>query len=339
MIGPREECTRAAIGAHSIPRPRLRLIADKHRKVLIMTPDLRKLASMAKSSGAVDKLHDVFERRSISNWIMTAPMACAVHDRDVFSAIENAELDPSAPDHCLVLAYRSALFDLQKKRVSRRLLKSLSILDADLLPALHMAIGGVHTAELAKFQIESEILASSAANSQLEHRHYSIDSPPMIAATTLIIRGGNSHLFPPHELDALGRLGLPRAPEGIWIAVTVYPDRDGHIVTITFPKGTESVASTVVPAIRARGEQEFSALMSKTLLEEAENVMVSPSVWRSFGDAKRKRLVQHFMGFLPRAVAISSPAPLSEREVSEIVHAHQPDSLVERDPEEVNLFS
>lgn len=340
IIGRSEECTRPAIEAHSIPRARLRLIADKHRKVLIMTPDLDKLTAMDNSSRALEHSHALFEHRSISNRLMTAPMACAVHDQDVFCAIDNDSVDLSDPDHCLLLAYRSVLFDLHKKRAFKRLAQSRTILDSGFLPGLGMATGGVYAAEKAKSQIENELLSStSTVTSQVEHRHYRIDVPPRLAATALIIRGRRAHLLAPQELDKISQLGLLYAPDSIWISVTVYPDRHGHVVAITFPKGLNSMASIIVPAIRAQDGREFAALLSKTLLQEAEHVVVSPAVWSSFGDAKRSRIVQHFMGFLPRVVAVSSDTPLPERTLSEIAHANEPDYLVERDPEEVNLFT
>ena len=73
LIGPPNECSDKIIKAHSIQEAKLRLIADKRHKVLIMTPDPSKTVYRAlQGEPQLAKGDYFFERRTIRNRLLTA---------------------------------------------------------------------------------------------------------------------------------------------------------------------------------------------------------------------------------------------------------------------------
>ena len=123
--------------------------------------------------------------------------------------------------------------------------------------------------------------------------------------------------------------------------MTVYPEPGRQIAVASFPRGSESLARIIVPAIDEPSEGRAAALLSKTLLEEAENIVVSTKAWENFGDAKRQRIREQFMATIPKPQLVPVPTVVTaipEQLVSQIAYAHEPDFVDNCDPEEVNLF-
>ena len=339
LIGPVTECSQKIIWAHSIPKARLRLIADKRHEVLIMTPDPNKMLYHALKS----EQDNFFERRKIRNRLMTARMACERHDNQVFSKIEDNQLDPSDPEHCALLAYRAVLFELYKKKVSRDFFSALHLLDPIVPFYRDFMADGVRAAEDAKTQLEKDLFSwhGVGSSSAIDHQAIVIESEPQVAATTAIRRDG-SIPFTPRELGEVRRRRVPRLPNGVSIVMTVYPEAERQIAVFSFPKGTGSLARIVVPAIDESDQSLVAALLSKTLLEEAENIMVSTKAWQRFSDAKRKRISEQFMGTIPKPLLVPVPTGVTaipEELMSEITYAEEPDFIDNCDPEEVNLFT
>ncbi len=134
---------------------------------------------------------------------------------------------------------------------------------------------------------------------------------------------------------------IPRSPYEVPIILTVYPEATKQVAVVSFPKVNEALARVIVPAIGETNAKKAAALLAKTLLEESENITVSPPVWNSFGRGKRRRIFKQFMDSISQPVflpADQEPA-ISEQLLSEMTHDHVPAFIDECDPEEVNLFS
>ena len=342
LIGPPEECSPKIVGAHWLQEAKLKRIASKDGKVLIMTVDSRKRAHSS-TGAAPPRWESFFEHRRIGNRLMKARMACAHHDTQTFSKIENRRIDPQNPEHCLLLAYRAVLLQLHGKRVAARTFETLAPLDR-LYALQHLYLTeAVREVERAKVQMDQQVFQSKASGttSHMDHKYFSIKSEPRVAASAVIMRGGLQVAFTPRELEAVRKMGIPRSAYAEPIIVTVYPEPSEHIAIVSFPKGLESLARIVVPAIDEEKAGQAPALLSKTLLEESENIAVSPTAWKSFGKAKRRRIFQQYINTIPRPVTASMPAGAtpSESLATEIAHSYEPEFIDNCDPEEVNLFS
>ena len=256
--------------------------------------------------------------------------------------IEDSELDPNQPEHCALLSYRAVLFELHKKQVLKKVLDSMSLI----YPFFHLGsdfmADGVRAAERAKSQLERDIFStgSTARSSTMEHRSFAIESEPRVAATTIVRRDGPIPPTP-RELEEIRRTQVPRYPQGVPIIVTVYPEPGRQISVASFPRGSESLARIIVPAIAEPSDGRAAALLSKSLLEEAENIVVSTKAWENFGDAKRQRIREQFMATIPAPRLVPVPTGVTtipEQLMSEIAYAHEPDFVENCDPGELNLF-
>ena len=340
LIGPEKECGPKIIKAHWLQQTKLKLIA-KDGKVLVMTPDLRK---PVRAKLAMPRTwRQYFEIRSISNRLMTGRMACAYHDNQTFSEIENRRLDPSNLHHCLLLAYRAVLFQLHEKRVAAKTFETLAPSHRLFAVQYRLLREAVSEVSRAKAHLDKLVFAGRAPNGapEMEHVHVSIESGPSVAASAVIMRDGPRIAFTPRELEAVIEAGVPRSPYPVPIIITVYPEPKKHIAIVSFLKGTESLARIVVPAIDEPRRGHAAALLSKTLLEESENIIVSPTAWQSFGRAKRRRIFQQFDGTVPRPVPVAAPrgTVMSESLATTVAHSHEPAFIDEGDPEELNLFT
>ena len=345
LIGGGRECEPKVIEAHSIQRAKLKFIA-RNNKVLVMVSDEQKIGLSMTRSGLAPRWEDHFQYRSINNRLVKARLACGVHDNQIFASIEDGQLDPCNPDHCLLLAYRAVLLHLHKKRVAARALEILALKQPAFSLFHFLGDKMLHDrreAERIKAELDTHVLSEvrTAGSFQWQHDQIPIESEPTVAATAVMMVDGPGAAFTPRQLEEIRRLRIPRSPNVVPIIVTAYPEAGRQVAIVSFPKGRGRLARVIVPALGETNEARGAALLSKTLLEETENIMVSPSVWDSLTEDKRSRIFRQYIHTVPLPVPTSLPPDspgLPEHIVSEIAHAHEPDFIDDCDPEEVSLF-
>ena len=112
------------------------------------------------------------------------------------------------------------------------------------------------------------------------------------------------------------------------------------MAVISFPTGWESLVRAVVPAIEERDAHRAAALLSKTLLESTENIVVSPDAWESYGPHRRRDIYQHFSGSVTPPIGIPLPVgeSMTHEAATQLMSEYEPEFLDARDPEEINLF-
>ena len=119
---------------------------------------------------------------------------------------------------------------------------------------------------------------------RLNHRIVHIDAIPSVAASTAILH--RAYLVP-EESPSSYRIPIP-------VMINVYPTVNGpQTVIISCLKNQQQFANSVVSALDLRDE-DVPASISKTLLEESENIVISPNVWSSFGRLKQQDIARHF---------------------------------------------
>ena len=226
---------------------------------------------------------DYFRCRSTRSRFVKARLACKPHDKQTFVSIEDGQLDPSNPDHCLLLAYRAALLHLHKKRVAATLLQTLALRtpEFELFHAMRaVMLHGRQEAERIKTELDAHVFSDDGATGSFRWHHIQlpIGLEPTVASTAVIVADGPGPALPPRVLEEVRRHGIPRSPSGVPIIVTAYPEARQQVAIVSFPEGWEKLAQVVVPALGETNEARAAALLSKTLLEETENIMVSPHV-------------------------------------------------------------
>ncbi len=343
LIGPQSECSVQLVEAHSIQKAKLILIADKRRKLQILSIDVIKDFSMA--SAMENERDKIFRQyRSISNPIITGKWACKRHDDSTFSQIEKGNLDAANEEHCLLLAYRTVLFDYFKKCVILRFYKELGREFQTTVFSSRISISAERKALAERFKIQVEnalIHVRNGRNSGMEHRIIVIKSVPKIAANVVTYREGRN-MGTPREERKIAERGIIRSPSEILMFVTVYPEPDRNVAILSFPKGWDSLVHVYIPAFWEEDTNLASALLSKTILDETEGIMISPAAWRSFGEKKQRRIIDQFVVTTqpdPMVVRTRSGESIPEEVLSNLLYRRDPDFVDNSDPEEFNLFS
>lgn len=344
LIGPRSECNGEIVEAHPVQRAKLILIADKRKKLQILSTDTLKEFDMARAKE--NERGKIFcQYRSISNPIITEKLACKHHDNSTFSQIEKGNIDSSNEEHCLLLAYRTVLFDYFKKCVMLSFCRELSWEFQTNRLALRISTSAEQKrlAEKFKSQIEKALhLVRHGKESGIDHRTITVPGIPKIAATVVIYREGDS-INTPREVREIKREKLMRFPSEMPMILTVYPEPNGNVATLSFPKGWDSLVRIFIPAFWENDNIRMSALLSKTILDETPSIMISPVAWRSFRKEKQDRILSQFVvANHPDPVVMQTrygDPDIPEEILSEIMYERDPDFVDNSDPEEFNLFS
>lgn len=293
-------------------------------------------------------MQNFIQYRSISNQIMTGKWACSYHDNETFSLIEDGDIDPENEKHCLLLAYRSTLFNHFQKHMraiySWQLFEEFPDRQKFILPHLLIHIDHQRISERFNLQIKYALQCAQAGQkSGMEHRVIHINRPPRLAATIVTMRGGEG-IATPNEIKRMKRNKILVPATEIPLIVTVYPETDSHVAVLSFPQGWSPFVRNIIPAFWEENENNYSALISKTILEETENIMISPSAWESFSDHKKQRILcQFFTTIQPDLVLMGDHSDnlntIPEEVISDFLYRRDPDFFDNSDPEEFNLFS
>ena len=343
LIGPRSDCSGKLVEAHSIQKAKLRLIADEQGRVYTMIPDMMKsIAMMSAKENTRDQ--QFLQHRSINSSMMTRKWACSYHDSITFSKIEKESIDLNNEEHCLLLAYRSVLFDFFQKCVVLKWFQELAweFQTNMFFPQIFNHSERKRMVDKFKIQMEGALLRlKNGEDSSMSHKIITINSTPIVAATIVTWREGES-INAPRELDEIKRANLLRPLSELPLFITVYPEHDRNVAILSFPKGWDSLVRVFMPAFWEEDVNRASALLSKTILEETENIMISPAAWHSFSVEKQKRILDQFIVTMPQTVLIrtrNGDPNIPEEDLSNFLYRRDPDFVDNSDPEEFNLFS
>ena len=343
LIGPLAECNEKIIGAHSVQKAKLRMIADEYDKVYILTSDVAKSITM-KSANEYKREDEFLQYRSINSTMVARKWACSYHDNKTFSPIEKNGIDLNDEEHCLLFAYRAMTYECFAKRVMHRFHVEKSSEFPSMQSDLEII---VHTGrrDLA-MEFHNRIRQSvmdfqNGKDSVMEHRHIFIHSHPRIAATLVTTRGGNI-VSTQREIEELKRMNVLIPAIEIPLIVTVYPDIDKSVALLSFPKGWRQFVRIIMPAFWESDESIASALLSKTLLEETDNIMISPAAWHAFSEKKQRRIMDQFVVTAPRYILVPADDEgtelLPEKVISARMYERDPDFVDHADPKELDLF-
>ena len=345
LIGPQSECDDHFVEAHFVQKAKIRLISDKYGNVYSMIPDMKKNIAIL-GAKEITMMQNFIQYRSISNQTMTGKWACSYHDNKTFSLIEKNAIDPENEEHCLLLAYRATLFNHFQKHLRAKyswgLFEEFPDRRKFIFPHFLIHFDHQRISERFNLQVKHALQCVQAGQkSDMEHRVIYINRPPRLVATIATLRGGES-IATPNEIKRMERNKVLVPSTEIPLIVTVYPEVDSHVAVLSFPKGWSPFVRNAMPAFWEENDNYCTALLSKTILEETENIMISPSVWESFSDQKKQRIVRQFSVTIQHDLVqqhSNDPNIIQEEVLSNFLYRRDPDFVDNSDPEEFNLFS
>ena len=296
MVHTDGQCNETAVKGHVIPISRLRLIADGANRVITSILDTRKQAHlenmMRRDSDRQELFH--FERRNINNPSMTRRIACAKHDNDVFSAVDDLKIDWEDPRNLALISYRSIL--------ARIFIDQYTTFfnDKVKLSNIHGYFDGSirEKRNICRLRIEFEIMLRTGEFDSWCFETIRVDNTSTVAASAVFVRRptlgehrrlGNSILLPGQGLS------LKPVP----IIVTIYPDENGQIAVIAYPTWADRIARIMVAALNEKDRWTQSALLSMTILEETEIIMISSEYWNTLTSSGQELIEKYFLYTMP----------------------------------------
>lgn len=291
MVHTNGQCIETAVKGHVIPISRLRLIADGSNRVITSILDTRKQAHldniMRRDSNRRELSH--FERRNINNPSMTRRIACAKHDNDVFSAVDDLKIDWEDSSNLALISYRSILARVFIDRYTTYVNNKIRL--SNIHGFFDDTIADKRNISLLKLEFETMLRTDEFDSWHFETIRF--DNTSTVAASAVFMRMptldehrqlGNSVL--------LAAQGLSLKP--VPIIVTIYPDENGQIAVIAYPTWADRIARIMVAALNEKDRWTQSALLSMTILEETEIIMISSEFWDSLSSIGKKAIETYF---------------------------------------------
>jgi hypothetical protein len=275
---PGMSCTATAIRAHSVQNSRVLdlLVRDGHVKA----PKIR----IDRVAGPLISFEDVGR-----NQATTFAGFCSEHDSNIFKAIDNNAFQPTNPEHLFLTAYRAVARELHaqmdgaikiqaayNKRVELGIDTGDEPTEAGMVAVEHM-MKSYHTYVYKSFFDEALISKKYDAVSHeiVTLRH----AEPTIAVCSLL------------SLD-----GLYRNDDWIRVALNVLPlNMSESVAAFSYlPRDADLVRSGLNRILTSEGQYQ-KYLLSKLVLNNCENFVVSPSYYDQWSAEKTKTITNYFV--------------------------------------------
>ena len=299
-VNVHDQCNELAIKGHVIPSSRLRLIADKNNRVITSLFDSKKRATI---DNILRKNYEgtqpfIFELRNINNYQLTRRFACAQHDNHFFHLIDNSDIDWKDPQTLTLICYRAILSEMYIDKYT------MFVHNKTKFSTGFEYLGRpVHLRALMsrlKDEFETMLRNQDFDRWQFEVLHFRSD--PTIAASAVVFRELTfdelKHLNSSIVLPVTGfSIVLPAtgfSMKPVPIVIAIYPESGGQSVVVAFPRWAYQIVQIIIEALGAQDKPTQSALLSRTLLEETEVIMISRRHWDSLGQQHQQLIEKYF---------------------------------------------
>ena len=278
-LWPKSECAEKSINSHSIQNGTIleKLSYNSHVIMAVGKQDL--------DTGPKIEFKKVSRHKAT-----TFTGLCQKHDSELFLPIDQSSFDSNNPEQKFLIAYRSVLREyhtrvkamihsqkVYKKGIKIDKFSSDSIDDATLLSI--QPICNAYTFELYKNIYDSICKSNSFAN--IEHEVIFIQNKDCNLAVSSIIS----------PIDNMKNLADRQNPK--FIVFNIFPDNDGISILLSYRNEHQlEVRPYIQNIINKQGDDQlyFLYFVSKLILSECENFVLSPQHFQSFSTEKIKSI-------------------------------------------------
>jgi len=272
---PGEQCSAKAIRAHSIQNGRILEQLSLHGHVVVPRLQIRE-------GGAPEVAFEKIGRRNAT----TFTGLCGRHDSLLFRPIEENEIDRRDPQHLFLLAYRALLrechasrkaaVDLQtnyKRGASMGVWPSDSPSEAGMLAVEKM---------VAAFMIECvkaeyDLAYVSADWRRLDHWVVRLGVGPTVAVSSFLSTG----------------LYSSQTDQAAFVALSVIPVDRETIAIFSFLRECRPQVRKAYSSIMNGPRRNVALELSRLILVKCENIAISPWLFDSYEDSKRKIISEY----------------------------------------------
>jgi hypothetical protein len=277
-LAPGMSCLSTAIRSHSLQNSRVLdlLVRDGHLKALTRRID--------KKTGPVIFFHDVGR-----NQATTLTGFCSEHDSDIFKPIDNDAFQPTDSEHLFLVAYRAVAMELHAlleatsriqstylKRVELRLDSGYEPSPAGMLAVEHMT--KAYLTHLYKDHFDRAMLSKQYGG--VLHNVIKICHEEATVAVCSL-----------SSLD-----GLSRNDDWVRFALNVLPlSQNESIVAFSYlPEDAALVRAALSLILESNGFYQ-KHLLSRLILNNCENFVVSPEYFDRWSPEKKKAVTDYFV--------------------------------------------
>lgn len=271
-------CSGAAIRAHSVQNSRVLdlLVRDGHVKAPTQRVD--------GARGPVISFDDIGR-----NQATTFSGFCSEHDTTIFKPLDNNAFDPTDPEHKFLVAYRAVARELHALmdaviKIQGTYLKRVELgIDSgdEPTPAGMTAVDHMFRSYLTyeyKLPFDEALLSKryNAVSHDVVMLHH---DEPTVAVCSLF------------SID-----GMSKGDDWVRVALNVLPLNTAESVAIFsyLPRDADLVRSGLHRLMKAEGMYQ-KYLLSKTILNNCENFVISPAYYDRWSAEKRKSITEYFI--------------------------------------------
>jgi hypothetical protein len=269
-LWPKSDCTQGCINAHSIQNSQIlgQLASNNHLVMAVPRPNL-------------DTMPEIEFKKVGRNKATTFTGLCSEHDRKLFLPIDVNEFDSSNEEQKFLIAYRSVIRELHTKikvaidlQTTYHKLVEIEKCNPNNLekPMWEATMATVNSYNLYQYKLIYDNIYNSNSFLEVKHDYICIKKNCLLAV---------SSLFNPIN----GRVQNKRH-EAKFIVINVFPHNKNTIVLLSYlsshQKELRPYANEI---INARAEYQLYVL-SKTILRNCENFVISPEHFDSFSSEK-----------------------------------------------------
>jgi hypothetical protein len=277
-FAPPPMCPRPAIRAHSVQNSKVLDLLEANGHVIAPAIRLSAVKEPEIELGLIGR-----------NRASTFSGLCADHDRELFSPIELGAIDPANLEHAFLLAYRAVLYEVHASSAAAWQLQTgySKRVELGLDPKDQPSEAGIWATHriLVAFETFQYKLRFDAA---YLNRDFSLLSHDIISVPVCRPSIAASAVFSPEHLD--------RGGESVRVCITVLPIAARETVAVlSYLNEDASLArADLGPLLEVSGARQAFEL-SRRLLNNCENFVLSPEYVASWTDRKRRAVTEYFV--------------------------------------------
>jgi hypothetical protein len=280
-LAPGMSCTAEAIRAHSVQNSRVLdlLVRDGHVKAPTQRVD--------GARGPVISFDDVGR-----NQATTFSGFCSEHDATIFKPLDNNVFDPTDPEHKFLVAYRAVARELHV------LMDAVVKIQGTYLKRVELGIdSGDEPTPAGMTAVDHMIRSYLTYEYKLPFDQALLSKTYHVVSHDVVMLHHDEPTIAVCSLFSID--GMSNADDWVRVALNVLPLNavDSVAIFSYLPRDADLVRSALHRLLASEGEYQ-KYLLSKLILNNCENFVVSPAYYDRWNTEKRKAITEYFVGTL-----------------------------------------
>lgn len=271
---PKLNCSQPPIRAHSIQNSQI-LDELAHKNYVIMLVPKQNLTTEPQ-----------IEFKLVGrNQATTFTGLCSDHDKELFLPIDTEQFDPNNEEQKFLIAYRSILREFHTRCKVAKNQQNIDIQSINLGVSnptdLNQAFQ-IDAYELYKYKTIYDNIYNKNLFTEIQHDLIQIENRNSPLAVSSIIEPKNNINSPSNKSD-------PK-----FIVLNVFPFKQGIMIIFSYLKSQKNTLKYFTDEIINSHDEYQLYLLSKTILRNCENFVISPIHFKNFSEHKKQIIIDFY---------------------------------------------